>query len=94
MSLERITFYLVIFLVLIPLGVLLHELGHATLALVFSRKSVAVFVGTKDETSRISIGRLSLHLRPGFWGLCRVDQQGDIPLRRRAAISLGGRWYL
>lgn len=60
MSLERITFYLVIFLVLIPLGVLLHELGHAALALVLFRKSVAVFVGTKE---RNGIGNLRKTLR-------------------------------
>jgi hypothetical protein len=49
---------------IIPLGILAHELGHAVVALLLSDGPVSVLVGRQPGIVRIRIGRLRLSLHP------------------------------
>lgn len=54
-----------------PVLVLLHELGHATVALDLTSGRVSLFVGRQRRAVRFSVGRLDFGLSPaGPGGLC------------------------
>ncbi len=68
---------------IIPLGILAHELGHAAMALLLTDRRVCVLVGRQPGIVRVRIGRLalSLHLEPargtGWRGLCVYQPTGQ-----------------
>ncbi len=73
------------------LGVLAHGLGHAIMALILTRQSVIVKVGTLGEVVGLSMGRLTLKLGlKGFrYGSTSYDRQSESVSRQRLII-LGG----
>lgn len=70
---------LVVWLLCGALCLLLHELGHAGVALLIQAEPVSVFVGSYGVASwPVRLGRLQLHFHPNVltWtrrGMCRVD---------------------
>jgi tetratricopeptide (TPR) repeat protein len=68
-----------IILVTHPITVILHELGHAIPAILFTRKKVTVFIGSYGEAKKsvnFSCGLLEVHLKKSiFWrtGLCQTS---------------------
>lgn len=87
----------ILFLLVIthPVTVLLHELGHAVPALVFTRHPVTVYVGSYGDprnSLRVRLGRLTLRFRYGwFWraGLCKANLQNQ-PQWVKVLFLLGG----
>lgn len=63
----------------IYLGVLLHEMGHALAALLVTRQTVTLQVGTSDRNVRFSFGRLTAFLGlAGFrYGATRYDRSRE-----------------
>lgn len=63
----------------IYLGVLLHEMGHAVAALLVTRQSVSIQVGTSDRNVGLSLGRLTVLLGlAGFrYGATRYDRSRE-----------------
>ncbi len=63
----------------IYLGVLLHEMGHVLVALLVTRQSVTLQVGTSDRNVRFSFGRLTVLLGlAGFrYGATRYDRSSE-----------------
>lgn len=87
---------LVMLLVTRPLTVLLHELGHAVPALLFSRSAVTIYIGSFEETSHskpVKIGRLTCWFRRNplqwWWGLCEADC-GSMSVARQVIYVSGG----
>jgi len=79
-----------------PLTVLLHELGHAVPALLFSRGPVTVYIGSFEDTSRsrpLHAGRLTCWFRRNplkwWWGLCEADC-GSMSVARQVIYVSGG----
>lgn len=78
-----------------PITVLLHELGHAIPALIFTRKKVTVYIGSYGETTksfRFKIGLLELWFRKTlFWktGMC-VPSSTEMSLLKKILFILGG----
>jgi tetratricopeptide (TPR) repeat protein len=62
-----------------PITVILHELGHAIPAILFTRKKVTVYIGSYGETKKslkFRFGLLEVQLKKSiFWktGLCRTS---------------------
>src|SRR5437588_2079777 len=73
----------VLLALILPLGVLAHELGHASVALGVTDGPVNVLVGRQPGMVRLRLGRLrlSLHLEPargtGWRGLCVYKPTGQ-----------------
>lgn len=64
MSLDHAIFYaLLTWLVIVPLLTLLHELGHACMAIVLTKQRVLVQMGRRPAAVRLRLGKLDLHLR-------------------------------
>lgn len=83
-------------LLVYPLLVLLHELGHAVPALLFTRARVAVYLGTygdHDNSWRLRVGLLEIYLKKWtfFWskGLC-VPSSSDMTTTQQVLMTLGG----
>lgn len=78
-----------------PITVLLHELGHAIPAILFTRKKVTVYIGSYGETSksfRLKIGLIEFWFRKTlFWktGMC-VPSSTDMSLPKQMIFILGG----
>lgn len=78
-----------------PITVLLHELGHAIPALIFTRKKVTVYIGSYGETTKsfkFTIGLLELWVkRTMFWrtGMC-VPSSTDMSLPKKIIFIIGG----
>ena len=78
-----------------PITVLLHELGHAIPALIFTRKKVTVYIGSYGETAKsfkLTIGLLELWFsKTLFWrtGMC-VPSSTEISLPKKILFILGG----
>ncbi|WP_310391007.1 hypothetical protein [Hymenobacter sp.] len=79
-----------------PLLVLLHELGHAVPALMFTPARVAVYLGSYGDGAnswRMQVGRLEIYVKKWslFWtgGLC-VSSSSDMSKAQRVVMLLGG----
>ena len=74
---------------------LIHELGHAFPALLFTRNAVKVYVGTYGDTKgsyRLSLGRLEVFFRINLldWKIGMCEHKGSIMVWQRVIIILGG----
>ncbi|KZN24264.1 hypothetical protein A4G99_07505 [Haladaptatus sp. R4] len=81
-----------VYLFLVPLVMLVHELGHAIVALLLTDGTVTVTVG--GERYRRQFGRFSLRFSPHGWrewwyGFCRYETPPRRPLGR-VLFSLAG----
>jgi hypothetical protein len=78
-----------------PFTILLHELGHALPALLFTRKKVELYLGSYGEREKafsIRIGLLEIWAKYNiFWvrGLC-VHSLGDLSKTQQFIILIGG----
>ena len=78
-----------------PITVLLHELGHAIPALIFTRKKVTIYIGSYGETTKsfkFTIGLLEFWFRKTlFWktGMC-VPSSTEMSLPKKILFILGG----
>lgn len=79
-----------------PLTVLLHELGHAVPALLFSHGPVTLYIGSFEDTSHsnpVKAGRLTIWFRRNplkwWWGLCEADC-GSMSIVRQVLYVSGG----
>lgn len=97
-SLGRFAFAFALYwLVTAQVLTLLHELGHAAVALTLTRGTVDVWSGSPPSRLRIALGRLRFHLRPfggpvGFYGCDGEFGCGKAGLSRtrQAAIIAAG----
>jgi len=77
-----------------PFTVLLHELGHAIPGMIFSKKNVAVYVGSygnKEQSFKIQIGTLEIWIRynPIKWsgGICIIDTE-EVSINQMTIFTL------
>ena len=72
-------------------GVLLHELGHGVAALLATRQSISIQVGTSDRNVSLSMGRLRILLGlAGFrYGATRYDRSRETVGAQRWIIAGG-----
>lgn len=78
-----------------PFTTLVHELGHALPALVFTKKEVTIYIGSYGSLEKsypFQLGRLSIFFTPKFvhlqQGLC--SHQGAATIGQSILIVLGG----
>ncbi len=90
-----IVILLLLFLVR-PFTVIIHELGHAIPALLFTRENVDVYIGSYGESNQtfsLNIGRLSIFFKyiPFLWkiGLCS-HSNNHLSFFKLLIIILGG----
>ncbi|ULO06219.1 hypothetical protein H1230_24760 [Paenibacillus sp. 19GGS1-52] len=84
---------LVFYIIVVPISVFLHEMGHAFAALCLTKKVVLVYMGSDKQSKReiLSLGRLKIHLTWGLFGSMSTKDDGEILLRNQIiGISLGG----
>lgn len=83
-------------LVIRPMTILCHEIGHAIPAMLLTRKTVTVYLGSygdADKCFRITIGKLTFFVRynPLQWrgGLC-IPSAKEISRRQQIIYTLSG----
>jgi hypothetical protein len=88
--------WLLMLLIIFPLGTLLHELGHAIPALRYGAQDVKVILGSSDYEGhnivfRRQFGRLELILASWFplW-IGSAQTSSTLPLKQRVQVLLGG----
>lgn len=77
-----------------PLHVLVHELGHAAAILAFTHASPTIRIGSGPARSTVSLGRLLFRL--GSEGRLRADcgyESTGVTLRVRVAIAAAGPFF-
>jgi|GEM_PF-2622269 len=81
---------IIIFLILLHFSAALHELGHAVMALIFTKKEVRIILGTDDLRKKISIKKLTIefHQAP-ISGFYRYSDDG-LSIFSVALINLAG----
>lgn len=69
---ERMYIYTVLYVLVIPFCVLIHEIGHAFANVLTSdNQSHVHLAGLKDSSNRsFEIGRISCHLKWSYYGFC------------------------
>ncbi|MDB5269373.1 MAG: hypothetical protein JWP58_2413 [Hymenobacter sp.] len=79
-----------------PLLILLHELGHAVPALLFTRAKVMVYLGSYGNSAdswRMQVGKLEIYVKKGsvFWfGGCCMPNSSDMTNAQQVIMLLGG----
>lgn len=82
-------------LLALPLLILLHELGHAVPALLFTKAGVTMYLGSYGESAtmwRVQVGSLEIYIKRSlFWrkGLC-VYAGAGLSKAQQCVIILGG----
>ena len=87
--LSMIIFYLIV----VPVSVFLHELGHALAAIGLTRKTVLMYVGSDQPGPKptLVLGRLQLCLSWGLTGsVATADDDEPLSKVQRIGIPLGG----
>ncbi len=90
-----ITLSVLVLLLIRPITILIHEMGHSIPALLFTKKKVSAYIGSygeQDYNVRLNAGRLSIYLKtnPFYWdrGLC---SHGEVPsVDKHIIVVLGG----
>lgn len=84
-------------LVVWPLVILLHELGHAVPALLFTRARVTIYLGSygdRDHSWRMQVGLLEIYWKKWslYWsgGLCVPSSQNMTTAQQQVIMLLGG----
>lgn len=78
-----------------PITVLLHELGHAIPAILFTQQKVTIYIGSYGETTKslkFRVGLLEVWIRKSvFWrtGLCQPSSN-NMSLTKNVIFILGG----
>lgn len=74
-----------------PIVTLLHELGHASAALLLTDGTARVWTGTRNRDPRFRIGRLRVSItpRPGFTGFYSFDAPAHSRLAQALNILTG-----
>lgn len=87
---------LIIFFILLPVAIIIHELGHA-LPIVLSSKSgeADIFLGSPFKANKLSfsVGKIHFYLGWGFSGFCFISNYKEIPPfsnGRRLLVDAGG----
>ncbi|MDE4086826.1 hypothetical protein PO902_17400 [Planococcus maritimus] len=90
---------LIIFFILLPISIIIHELGHA-LPIILSTDSgeANIFLGTprKEKKLVFSIGKIHFYLGYGFVGFCFIANFEEIPPlsdQQRLLIDAGGPFF-
>ncbi|QFT87468.1 hypothetical protein FIU87_02290 [Bacillus sp. THAF10] len=85
-------FYLLLFLVIIPVSVLIHEIGHGLAVVLFSKMHTRVYLGpTENNHENFQIGRMHFHIMWAFYGYCALgDRESDPTKTQRVINSLAG----
>jgi hypothetical protein len=84
---------LVAWLVVAPICALVHELGHAVMALLLTGQDVTVQVDQRGWKRWARFGRLNivLHVGPStLWSVSRCDRWVEVPRLRKLWICMGG----
>jgi len=82
---------IITWLVVLPLTILVHELGHACVILGLLRRPVMVELGSGPKGYDITLGLLTIRLRllSGPIGFCRYDDEG-VTLESSVLFDLAG----
>ncbi len=82
--------FLLFYLLVIPLSVLLHEVGHGLGVVLFSKSNAHIYLGVRNEENKenFRLGRLHFHILWSFIGF--VYWAGDLSKRQRAIALAGG----
>lgn len=82
-----------------PITVLLHELGHAIPALLFTRKEVTIYIGSYGDAHKsfaLKTGRLTSWFKYNpfqwWWGLCQADCS-NMSFPQQAIYTAGGTFF-
>ncbi|MGM0847384.1 MAG: site-2 protease family protein [Bacillota bacterium] len=71
---------LIVYLILVPLAVLLHEIGHALGVILFTKHRRAnVYLGphVPENAAHFRLGRMNFYLRLATFGYCSsIDEEG------------------
>jgi len=88
-----LTFGICLFIIA-PLSTLLHELGHATMALALTSSSVSIQLGQKGRMLKANLGsRLTMHLyleAGAIFGIYRLLPKPSLSRSQDIGITLGG----
>ena len=78
--------------IIVPMGTLIHELGHAAAALIAKADSVLLHIGTGKPFKTYVFNRLTIHLHSIFFigGLTRSERKRTYNPKEKIWIALGG----
>ena len=87
---------LIIFFILLPISIIIHELGHALFIILSTDSGEAnIFLGSPNKERKLafSIGKIHFYLGWGFVGFCFITNFKETPPlsnRQRLLIDAGG----
>ncbi|WP_257009712.1 hypothetical protein [Evansella halocellulosilytica] len=82
--------FLIFYTLLLPMCVLLHEVGHGIGVVLSSKSHARIYLGDWDKENKhnFSIGRLHFYIRWSFVGFCAWDDRFE--KQQRIAALAGG----
>ncbi|SHG95112.1 hypothetical protein [Ornithinibacillus halophilus] len=82
--------FILFYILVIPLCILLHEIGHAMGVVLTSKLHAHVYLGNRDDgnNENFRIGRIHFHLIWSFVGF--VNWEGELNKRQRVFAMAGG----
>ncbi|WP_404428594.1 site-2 protease family protein [Sutcliffiella horikoshii] len=82
--------FLLFYILVIPVCVLMHEIGHGLGVVSFSKHDAHIYLGkrNKENKENFKIGRFRFHIHWSYVGF--VDWKGDLNKRQRIAVLAGG----
>lgn len=86
---ERKLIYVIFFILVIPISVLLHEIGHGIGVITTSNSHVHIYLGeqSKNNQESFKIGRIHFHIQWSYIGFVYWDK---VLNKRQKAFALAG----
>ncbi|ASK61012.1 hypothetical protein CFK37_01685 [Virgibacillus phasianinus] len=85
--------FIIFYIVVIPISVLLHEVGHAFGLIFVSKERPVVYLGPMDSSNKenFRIGRVHFHIKWAFSGFCGFKNENmTLTAPRQLLFSAGG----
>jgi hypothetical protein len=85
--------FLLFYLVVIPLSVFIHELGHAFAVLLSTNANARVYLGPFNEANKenFKIGRIHFHIKWATYGSISLSNlKGEVSKKQNIIIAAGG----
>ncbi|WP_375105362.1 site-2 protease family protein [Paenibacillus sp. RS8] len=81
------------YILVVPLSVFLHEMGHALAALVLTKRTVLIYMGAnkRRQKATLILGRLQFYFTWGFMGsVATKEDEKQLSKYQNIGISIGG----
>ncbi|WHX25127.1 hypothetical protein QNH47_13215 [Virgibacillus halodenitrificans] len=91
-----IVLIVIFWLIVLPLTVLVHEIGHGIGGVLSTKERTMIILGPANQSNKrtFSIGRMDFYIKWAYFGFCFVGTTRELSAFQRIIIAAGAPLFL